>query len=104
MADHRRVASPNYQAGTAQYHINADIAYAIRRYVNVRGDTGFLGEVGAEILVETMAVGGPRVLRHRRRLHIHGVTGSTSTRPSSTTTPTNLMARLNLADAASAVR
>ena len=43
----------NYQAGTAQYHINADIAYAIRRYVNVRGDTGFLAEVGAEILVET---------------------------------------------------
>ncbi len=31
-------ASAYYQAGTAQYHLNADIAYAIRRYVDVRGD------------------------------------------------------------------
>jgi trehalose/maltose hydrolase-like predicted phosphorylase len=35
--------APNVQTGTAQYHINADIAYAIRRYVNVRGDVGILG-------------------------------------------------------------
>lgn len=46
-------ASAYYQAGTAQYHINADIAYAIRRYVDIRGDKGFLSEVGAEILIET---------------------------------------------------
>ena len=46
-------ASAYYQAGTAQYHLNADIAYAIRRYVNVRGDLGFLVEAGAEMLVET---------------------------------------------------
>ena len=29
-------ASGNFQAGTAQYHINADIAYPIRRYSNVQ--------------------------------------------------------------------
>jgi alpha,alpha-trehalose phosphorylase len=29
-------ASAYYQAGTAQYHLNADIAYAIRRYVQAR--------------------------------------------------------------------
>jgi alpha,alpha-trehalose phosphorylase len=46
-------ASAYYRAGTAQYHINADIAYAIRRYGNVRGDVGFLVESGLEILVET---------------------------------------------------
>jgi alpha,alpha-trehalose phosphorylase len=31
-------ASSYYAAGTAQYHIDADIAYAIKRYVDVRGD------------------------------------------------------------------
>ncbi len=46
-------ASAYFQAGTAQYHINADIAYAIRRYVQARGDPGVLAEVGAEMLVET---------------------------------------------------
>ena len=99
-------ASAYYQAGTAQYHLNADIAYAIRRYVDVRGDEGFLVEVGAEILVETARMwedlgfyGGDG------RFHIHGVTG-----PDEYTTVvndnafTNLMARMNLRYAAAAVR
>ncbi len=42
-----------YPAGTAQYHINADIAYMIRKYVNVSGDTSFLFLCGAEMLFET---------------------------------------------------
>ncbi len=46
-------ASAYYAAGTAQYHINADIVYAIRKYVNATGDTDFLYGPGAEILVET---------------------------------------------------
>ena len=46
-------ASAYYAAGTAQYHINADIAYAIRKYVEVTGDVDFLHRYGAEILVET---------------------------------------------------
>ena len=46
-------ASAYYAAGTAQYHINADIAYAIRKYVEVSGDEDFLCRFGAEILVET---------------------------------------------------
>ena len=46
-------ASAYYAAGTAQYHINADIAYALRKYVNVTGDKRFLCECGAEMLVET---------------------------------------------------
>jgi alpha,alpha-trehalose phosphorylase len=97
-------ASANYQSGTAQYHINADIAYAIRRYVNVRGDTGFLAEVGAEILVETARLWEDLGFYDADgAFHIHGVTG-----PDEYTTVvndnayTNLMARLNLGDAASA--
>ena len=46
-------ASAYYAAGTAQYHINADIMYALRKYVRATGDEAFLRECGAEMLVET---------------------------------------------------
>src|SRR6516162_2046672 len=46
-------ASAYYAAGTAQYHINADIMHALRKYVQVTGDEAFLHEFGAEMLVET---------------------------------------------------
>ncbi len=99
-------ASALYQAGTAQYHINADIAYAIRRYVDVRGDTGFLADVGAEILVETARMWEDLgFYGDDEHFHLHGVTG-----PDEYTTVvndnafTNLMARLNLHYAATAVR
>lgn len=42
-----------FPAGTAQAHINADIAYAIRQYVLATDDTEFLADKGAEILFET---------------------------------------------------
>ena len=99
-------ASALYQAGTAQYHLNADIAYAIRRYVDVQGDVGFLAEVGAEILVETARMWEDLgFYGDDGRFHLHGVTG-----PDEYTTVvndnafTNLMARLNLNYAVSAVR
>ena len=46
-------ASAYYAAGTAQYHINAGIMYALRKYVEVTGDQQFLRDYGAEMLVET---------------------------------------------------
>jgi alpha,alpha-trehalose phosphorylase len=46
-------ASAYYAAGTAQYHINADIMYALRKYVDATGDEAFLRDYGAEMLVET---------------------------------------------------
>lgn len=46
-------ASAYFPAGTAQYHIDADIAYAVQRYVDATGDTDFMEDYGAEILVET---------------------------------------------------
>src|ERR1700757_4220576 len=46
-------ASAYYAAGTAQYHINADIMYALRKYVHATGDEAFLRDYGAEMLVET---------------------------------------------------
>ncbi len=46
-------ASAYFPAGTAQYHINADIAYGIQKYIRASGDEAALKDFGAEILVET---------------------------------------------------
>ena len=48
--------SSYFPAGTAQYHINADIAYAIRQYTDVTGDKSFLLEQGAEVVFETARI------------------------------------------------
>jgi alpha,alpha-trehalose phosphorylase len=46
-------ASAYFPAGTAQYHINADVAHAIEGYLETTGDRAFLVEGGAEIVFET---------------------------------------------------
>jgi alpha,alpha-trehalose phosphorylase len=99
-------ASAYYQGGTAQFHLNADIAYAVRRYIDVRGDVEFLLETGAEILVETARMWADLgFYGDDGRFHIHGVTG-----PDEYTTMvddnayTNLMARLNLHYAATTMQ
>jgi len=45
--------SPYYPAGTAQYHIDADIVYALAKYVDATGDRGILLDGGAEMIFET---------------------------------------------------
>jgi alpha,alpha-trehalose phosphorylase len=100
-------ASSYYAAGTAQYHINADIAYAIKRYVDVRGDHDLLTEIGGEILIETARLWTDLGFHSpdTGAFHIHGVTG-----PDEYTTVvndnafTNLMARRNLRYAAEVCR
>ncbi len=99
-------ASSNFQQGTAQYHINADIAYAIRQYASVVGDARLLGGMGAEVLVETARMWADLGFYGTdEKFHIHGVTG-----PDEYTTVvndncyTNLMARLNLNYAAATLR
>jgi alpha,alpha-trehalose phosphorylase len=100
-------ASSYYAAGTAQYHINADIAYAIKHYTDARGDFDLVAEVGAEILVETarlwcdLGFFSPDT----GAFHIHGVTGPDEyTTVVNDNTFTNLMARMNLRFAAKMVR
>jgi alpha,alpha-trehalose phosphorylase len=46
-------ASAYFPAGTAQYHINADVVYAMGQYVRATGDRSFLLAGGAEMLFET---------------------------------------------------
>ncbi|MFT4280921.1 glycoside hydrolase family 65 protein [Microbacterium sp.] len=104
-------ASAYYAAGTAQYHINADVSFALGKYVRATGDDEFLHREGVDIAVETARlwttlgfwryneVGEPEVF------HIHGVTG-----PDEYTTVvndnlfTNVMARYNLRFAARVVQ
>jgi alpha,alpha-trehalose phosphorylase len=99
-------ASAFFQAGTAQYHINADIAYAIGRYLDVRGDDDFLVEVGAEMLVETARMWADLgFVADDGMFHIHGVTGPDEySALVDDNAYTNLMARLNLRAAAAALR
>jgi alpha,alpha-trehalose phosphorylase len=101
-------ASAYYAAGTAQYHINADIVYAIRKYVEMTGDEAFLREYGAEILVETarfwVDLGG-YIDRQERRFCINGVTGPDEyTAVVNNNYFTNIMARENLRYACETVR
>ena len=99
-------ASSNFQQGTAQYHINADIAYAVMRYARVEGSGRVLGEIGAEILVETARLWEDLgFFGADHRFHIHGVTGPDEyTTVVNDNTYTNLMARLNLNFAAAIIR
>lgn len=48
-----REASSYWPAGLAQFHINADIAYAVDQYVSVTDDQEFLRTSGFEIILQT---------------------------------------------------
>jgi alpha,alpha-trehalose phosphorylase len=100
-------ASAYYAAGTAQYHINADIVYALRKYVEVTGDLDFLHRFGAEMLVETarlwLSLGNYDSL-DSNRFCLNGVTGPDEyTAVVNNNYFTNLMARENLRYAAETV-
>ncbi|MBA2133867.1 glycoside hydrolase family 65 protein [Capillibacterium thermochitinicola] len=89
-----------FPAGTAQYHINADIAYAIKKYVELTGDRDFLFTYGAEILFETarlwMEIGAFNP-RKENRFCINVVTGPDEyTALVDNNCYTNLMAREHL--------
>ena len=90
-------ASAYYAAGTAQYHINADIAYAVKKYVEITGDKDFLYHEGVEILVETARLWHDLGFFQDEKFHIHGVTGPDEyTTVVNNNAYTNLMARENL--------
>jgi alpha,alpha-trehalose phosphorylase len=68
--------SAYWPAGTAGFHINADIADAVIRYLSVTGDEDFEAGPGLELLVQTARLW--RSLGHHDHagaFHIDGVTG-----------------------------
>lgn len=101
-------ASTYYPLGTAQYHINADIAYALSLYLQVTGDREYLKEKGAELLIETARVWadvGSFAECKEGRYCICCVTGPDEYNVLvDNNFYTNLMAREHLRDAAEAVR
>ncbi len=48
--------SAHYPSGSAQYHINADVAFAIKLYADATDDRTFLAEAGVEMLIETARI------------------------------------------------
>lgn len=48
--------SAHYPSGSAAYHINADVAYAIGLYLDATDDIGFMLDAGAEMLFETARI------------------------------------------------
>ncbi len=99
-------SSAYYAAGTAQYHIDADIAHALVQYVRATGDEDFLWRDGIDVLVETARLWADLGFWRsgdEPEFHIQGVTG-----PDEYTTVvndnlyTNVMARANLRHAVDA--
>ncbi|WP_084210162.1 glycoside hydrolase family 65 protein [Corynebacterium sphenisci] len=99
-------SSAYYAAGTAQYHIDADIVYALMKYVHASGDVDFLLDEGLDLLIDTarfwLSLGF--FTRDRSGFQIHSVTG-----PDEYNTVvnnnlyTNVMAQFNLRAAADVV-
>ena len=93
-------ASAYYAAGTAQYHINADIMYALRKYVQATGDEPLLRNFGAEMLVETARLWADLGFysgTKQGKFCINGVTGPDEYNAVvNNNAYTNLMARENL--------
>ncbi|MEJ3405190.1 glycosyl hydrolase family 65 protein [Rathayibacter sp. YIM 133350] len=101
-------SSAYYASGTAQYHIDADISFALSQYVAATGDEDFLDRGAVDVLVETARMWADLGFwrgNGEEVFHIHGVTG-----PDEYTTVvndnmyTNVMARSNLSAAAAAIR
>ena len=94
-----------WPAGTAAFHIGADIADAVIRYQAATGDEAFERDVGVELLIETARFW--RSLGHhdpQGGFRIDGVTGPDEySAVADNNVYTNLLARRNLLAAADAV-
>ena len=100
--------SPYFPAGTAQYHIDADISFALAKYVAATGDRTLLLEGGAELLFETARFWrdlGAFVDEQGGEFCINEVTGPDEyTALVNNNLYTNLMAQWNLEYAATVAR
>ncbi len=96
--------SAYWPAGTAAFHVNADVAAAAIRYVDATGDWEFERTIGLELLVGTARLW--RSLGHHDhggRFRIDGVTGPDEySAAADNNVYTNLMAQQNLQAAAAA--
>ena len=103
---HGEECSGYWPAGTAAFHINADVADAVIRYHRASDDEQFDHDIGCELLFETARLW--RTLGHHDasgRFRIDGVTGPDEySAVADNNLYTNLMAQRNLRVAAEAVK
>ena len=103
---HGEECSGYWPASTAAFHINADIAYAVVKYIEATDDTAFEEELGLELLVETARLW--LSLGHYApsgQFRIDGVTGPDEySALSNCNVYTNLMAQQNLRAAGDAAQ
>jgi alpha,alpha-trehalose phosphorylase len=100
-------SSGYWPAGTAAFHINADIAYAVATYIEATGDRAFEEEVGLELLVETARLWRSLGFLNATtdQFRIDGVTGPDEySALADNNVYTNLMAQHNLRWAAEGVK
>src|SRR5213592_2666716 len=103
---HGEECSGYWPASTAAFHVNADIADGVQRYVSATDDRKFEADYGAELLIETARLWAS--LGHFDRdgkFRIDGVTGPDEySALADNNLYTNLMAQRNLVAAAAAAR
>lgn len=86
-----------FPAGTAQYHISGDIAYAFVQYYLATGDLAFMADHGAEVVFETARLWLDTGHFCKDRFRIDSVTGPDEyTAIVNNNYYTNTMARYNL--------
>ncbi|MCL2490812.1 MAG: hypothetical protein FWF36_08880, partial [Propionibacteriaceae bacterium] len=97
-----REASAYFPAGTAQYHIDADIAHAFAQYVAATGDDSIMRDGGAQLVIETARMWASRGFwGDDGQFHLHYVTGPDEySALVDDNVYTNVMARANLGFAA----
>lgn len=92
-------ASAYYPAGTAQYHINADIVYGIKKFLEITENRDYLPRA-AELVIETARMWeglGEYIPKRDGQFCINGVTGPDEyTALVNNNYYTNIMARSNL--------
>src|SRR5579859_4638084 len=103
---HGEECSGYWPASTAAFHINADIADAVLRYLSATRDAAFGRTVGTELLVETARLWASLGFHDRSgAFRIDGVTGPDEySALADNNLYTNLMAQRNLRAAADAAR
>ncbi|MGP3929418.1 glycoside hydrolase family 65 protein [Nonomuraea sp. KM88] len=101
---HGEECSGYWPAGTAAFHVNADVAHAVAQYVDACQDVTFDSDAGLHVLVETARLWCS--LGHHDvsgRFRIDGVTGPDEyTAVVDNNVYTNLLAQRNLREAAEA--
>lgn len=68
-------SSPFFEGGSAQHHINGDIAYAFIQYYRYTEDLNFMADYGFEVLLETARVFTEIGYMKNGQFHIDKVTG-----------------------------